>query len=1398
MLWPCLLLLALGLTTCGGNTMAGNFQAYEPSKVPFATDDLRFRPPFYAYAPEVLTFILKTSGGRNTSEAEVRQTCPPGMVVMRVEFASAGVPRGTSGLCHINYNTDVNGRRPDENDFCHSKRMGHDFLVHECHGPTTGTIVWNRCGGRHSCSHLVNEQDYGIVCPKQDLLTKSFGAYLSCGYPVIAKVVPEAVSFSNNTVHLSGARGNDPGAYLNVAHKILRVRVLKSHSQFTQDYPGHGVYDIPITHLSASVVSFQTLKLPVVSYNVTAMLSIWYDQVGTTHGAGSNEKLMVISAPVFFGWSESVVPSNRSSTLLLRGKYFVDTGMIVARISVEDGKQYEVPAAFVSSEVLRVVVPAHSMPMIWMGLEARVEISHSDNAAHKLAGEPTQRYWQTVSSDTTNPATTPLLLVYYDQATQPITRTRFLQLGLTKVNTANNTMVHVSNFTGVQTWPPRDICRQLGNGSSAPARSLEEIAEEVAGASELSAAGDMHRLVAMGALNCYKVAQTSLKSEGGSDALIQKFNAQHRLVWALRAGGPSHDHASVVTTDTVGNIFVGSHLIGPVTIGTKVGHGQGGNLRGWALSDVRYVGTQTSKRIRKLVVSKYDHGGILLWASEVAACMKDQCALTSTAVDELGYIYVTGHFYGKLTVGNMCASPVCQTRDFKVARYESRNFKQSHRTCSLEGMATFNASACQHIPAAIMEAATPCTDNVKAKCHTDVFVAKLDQNGTVFWVQNAIANQTYMRYTKLAHSYFKQTIPWASAALLAYRDIPEKISASIDPTETLKLLGDRLLHVYPIYASLADAYHIELQLNKTMLSVKKIQECVRTVNRAFDKLRSSAWSSNLEFFAALDQRAAFITNMPDVVAGHTNIAGIVTVNIANIGAYRTAVLQQASVDHDYNSFTRRVMSDIIGTLNKAIAFVDPAVLSYEYDTIVAAFTKPGLYFGGLRRVLYPYYFERITAMRQVTGTPLYHRELQAVFNSRGGLVDNFPTNPTNAQMQQGGMSLQLSLSADKFKVLTPASIDVIMSNIVSRYLPANGFQKKIRPLLGSDSRIALSIDRSSLHITLPKVGPATYSVNQAETIVISVPSQLTELGSGYPFLAQFVVRPDPRGTLWNTNSVVGDMYSRPTEYDIKNTNITGSMSIAGDQFKPLTPETRLAIIDGMVASGYDVGYPLDYRWNAVVKPRLLTRDYEMWLDQDNTRLNLNIEKNENYDIPAAETITITIPGTATVKGYAHLVGKFMIRNGIGGSLAQAMNAINAGSGSYTMEFALMGDRYKAKTDALVLAFLAGFHTTNSPMVPNGFMAIIVPLLKDKKNILKTVVSDDRTKVTVFLPSSLNQGYKPTSNEHISMNVPGGVTQQGFTHYFEPFIIATGTGDTTGRSPQWTGVATATYLPENVP
>ena len=82
MLQPCLLVLVLGVVGCGGNTVAGNFQIYEPSSVPFAKDDLRFRPTLYAYAPNVITFILKTSGGRNTSIPEVTQTCPPGMVVM--------------------------------------------------------------------------------------------------------------------------------------------------------------------------------------------------------------------------------------------------------------------------------------------------------------------------------------------------------------------------------------------------------------------------------------------------------------------------------------------------------------------------------------------------------------------------------------------------------------------------------------------------------------------------------------------------------------------------------------------------------------------------------------------------------------------------------------------------------------------------------------------------------------------------------------------------------------------------------------------------------------------------------------------------------------------------------------------------------------------------------------------------------------------------------------------------------------------------------------------------------------------------------------------------------------------------------------------------------------------
>ena len=71
--------------------------------------------------------------------------------------------------------------------------------------------------------------------------------------------------------------------------------------------------------------------------------------------------------------------------------------------------------------------------------------------------------------------------------------------------------------------------------------------------------------------------------------------------------------------------------------------------------------TQTSTRIRKLLVTKYNQGGKHILAAEIGMCLKESCEVLSVDVDDLGNIYVTGTFSGSVTFGSMCSTSDCAT-----------------------------------------------------------------------------------------------------------------------------------------------------------------------------------------------------------------------------------------------------------------------------------------------------------------------------------------------------------------------------------------------------------------------------------------------------------------------------------------------------------------------------------------------------------------------------------------------------------------------------------------------------------------------------------------------------------------------------------------------------------------
>lgn len=896
-------------------------------------------------------------------------------------------------------------------------------------------------------------------------------------------------------------------------------------------------------------------------------------------------------------------------------------------------------------------------------------------------------------------------------------------------------------------------------------------------------------------LMCFQVKRDPIVPLGGSDVLIKKFNSTRDLVWANRLGGTGDDEAAAIATDRVGNIFVGANLRGPTTMSSKYLTNAEDRFH-----TIKVIGSQKSERVRRMVVVKYDYAGKALWATEVGACRDSNCYMNTVHLTPEGFIVVTGSFVGAITFGLMCGSDHCKTSTFG----ESFGLRQSHISCMQQRMESFNETCETRIPAAMMTSGTVCTEkNTRTdQCYVDTWTTMLDQNGTMIWAKNFVKNHTWMRATNLQKQLAQRFIaPLEHSVLLAYRGIAEKLSASTTPLSTVTLLADRSLNVKPLYLGLQDAYHMELQMNKTRLSPAVIQECVDAVHFAFGRIKGAFASNPLEFYRALLGRAAYIVKIPDSMVDHPDITPPVKVlRIENAGGYQSRLYKTFSLDVDFAKFNRESILPSIDAMNMAIDGLEADIASNDLGRVVHAISQPGLYFVNIYTHLLVFYAQRIAEMRKAWGKQLYHRELQMVFMSGGTVIDGYPSQPTSSDMQRGGSTLVLKILGDEFKPLTTEIKNTLIDNLVATNVFERGFETRIKPWLRTPAGLTQitgsDVDRDTVSFTFPLLGSANYSIPEPETVVISIPAEVTKFGSSFPFVSEFVVRRAPVGPVWNTMETLGDMYSRPILHDFRYTNMTMDMYIAGDRLaEDFTDEMKFSILDNMVVSGYDSG-DSEYKFNKFTKKALREHPERITSQEDRTMLRIELMAELRYDLKTAETITVTIPSSVTEMGLSHKIGSFSVRPMITGSLISSMSAFNLGSGgSWHLNFDISGDRFaKPVTSECIRDFVHAIDSPNRPFTPNGWMLKAVPWMKANLDKMpqQFVINTLQTQLRFYIIQSASLGYAPQQREALSFTIPASCTLAGNRHYFAPFYI--NPGDEV--SDPYIGESEPRYLQEN--
>lgn len=134
-----------------------------------------------------------------------------------------------------------------------------------------------------------------------------------------------------------------------------------------------------------------------------------------------------------------------------------------------------------------------------------------------------------------------------------------------------------------------------------------------------------------------------LTSEGDRDIFVAKLDANGTWIWARQAGGTFNDEGLGITADCQGNIYVTGYFIDEATFVNVP-------------PDVPQI-TLTSLS-RDAFVAKINSNGVWIWARQTNGDGAQDAEGFGISTDCIGNIYVTGPFLNSITFVNVPADPV--------------------------------------------------------------------------------------------------------------------------------------------------------------------------------------------------------------------------------------------------------------------------------------------------------------------------------------------------------------------------------------------------------------------------------------------------------------------------------------------------------------------------------------------------------------------------------------------------------------------------------------------------------------------------------------------------------------------------------------------------------------------
>ncbi|AII42251.1 hypothetical protein KR100_02380 [Synechococcus sp. KORDI-100] len=217
---------------------------------------------------------------------------------------------------------------------------------------------------------------------------------------------------------------------------------------------------------------------------------------------------------------------------------------------------------------------------------------------------------------------------------------------------------------------------------------------------------------------------TSLTSTGNREIFIAKLDADGDYVWATKAGGGGHDHSKDIIALSDGSSIITGDFASGATFGSD---------------------TLQERGSSSAFIAKLDADGDFVWATKAGeqnCCSADSVYGYGVGALSDGSSLITGKFKGSVNFGSNALTSEGSSDDIFVAKIDANGdfvwvSQASGTSAELGQSITTLSDGSSLISGRFQGTATFGSTTLSSAGSNDIFVAKLDADGTFLWATKA-------------------------------------------------------------------------------------------------------------------------------------------------------------------------------------------------------------------------------------------------------------------------------------------------------------------------------------------------------------------------------------------------------------------------------------------------------------------------------------------------------------------------------------------------------------------------------------------------------------------------------------------------------------------------------------